>query len=80
MNDRYKIGEEIKVLFCWHNYCSECILHRYNCLNTTSEEAIMIAKENKDIFLKKFRLINDLVGENDVRDAAFRIVVGAKMK
>lgn len=80
MIDKKRIGEEIKFMFCWHSYCSECILHRYNCLNTTPEKAIMIAKENKDAFLKKFHLMNGIMGENDVRDAAFRVVVGVKMK
>lgn len=80
MIDRDRIGQEIKVMLCWNSYCSECVLHRYNCLNTTPEDAIDAARKNKDVFLKKFHLMNSFMGESDVRNAAFKTVVGVKMK
>ena len=80
MIDRNKIGQEIKVMLCWRSDCSECVLQGYNCLNTTPEEAIDIARKNMDVFLGKFHLMNSVMGEKDVRSAAFGVVVGAKMK
>lgn len=80
MIDRNKIGQEIKVMFCWNSNCSECVLQEYNCLNTTPEKAIDIARKNMDVFLEKFHLMNSTIGEKAVRSAAFSVVVGAKMK
>lgn len=80
MIDRKKIGEEIKVMFCWHSYCPECVLYQYNCLNTTPEEAIMVARKHMDVFLKKFNMMNAIMGEKDERSTAAKIVFGAKMK
>ena len=80
MIDRNKIGQEIKVMFCWNSNCSECVLQKYNCLNTTPEEAIDIARKNMDVFLEKFHLMNSILGKNAVRFAAFSVVVGVKMK
>lgn len=80
MIDRNKIGQEIKVMFCWQSNCSECVLQKYNCLNTAPEKAIDIARKNMDVFLEKFHLMNSVMGEKAVRSAAFSVVVGAKMK
>lgn len=80
MIDRNKIGQEIKVMFCWQSNCLECVLQEHNCLNTTPEEAIDIARKNVDVFLEKFRLMNSILGKKAVRSAAFGVVVGAKMK
>ena len=80
MIDRNKIGQEIKVMFCWQSNCSECVLQEYNCLNTAPEKAIDVARKNKDVFLEKFHLMNSVIGKKDVRSAAFSVVVGAKMK
>lgn len=79
MIDRNKIGGEIKTMFCWQGHCPECVLQD-NCLNTTPEEAIDIARKNKDVFIEKFHLINSFLGEKASRSAAFSFVVGAKMK
>lgn len=79
MIERNKIGREIETMLCWKSYCPECVL-RDRCSRVTPEEAIDIARKNKDVFLKKFHLMNSNLGKNALRFAAFSVVVGVKMK
>lgn len=80
MIDRNKIRREIRSIFCWSNDCFKCVLWEYDCSHITSEEAIDIARKNKDVFIKKFHLMNSIMGEKADRSAAFSVVAGVKMK
>ena len=66
-------------MLCWKTHCPECVL-RDRCSKVTPEEVIDIARKNKDLFLKKFHLMNSTLGKNAVRFEAFGVVVGTKMK